>query len=176
MDRNYRQASGFTLLEVVAGLAIVGLLLGGVYGVANGALQLGKQSGDSRKQEVRATNFSKFLRSGFSRLGPEAGIELTAEGLVISGGPVPFPVGPHTATADSAALVFADETVFLAHFNNRIQISEIRLLETVEDLSWECQDPETGTWVSKFQGRPELIRLTINREGAEHFWIPPYQY
>jgi prepilin-type N-terminal cleavage/methylation domain-containing protein len=73
-----RSKAAFTLLEVILAMALIGLILGGVYGVANATLQLGKSMNEARVAETRITNFVNQWRDYLETMPP--GIQLTCRG------------------------------------------------------------------------------------------------
>lgn len=91
-------AAGFTLLEVIAALALITLIIGGVYGVADGALKLGTSMNKSRIAEIRVSNFVNQWRDYLENVPPgirlSSGLEKVSRGaagnLLIEGSQVPF--------------------------------------------------------------------------------------
>jgi prepilin-type N-terminal cleavage/methylation domain-containing protein len=63
-------SSGFTLLEVIAALALISLIIGGVYGVADGALRLSTSMNKARMAEMRVTNFVNQWRDYLENVPP----------------------------------------------------------------------------------------------------------
>ena len=58
---------GFTLLEIVLGMAIIGMIVAGIYRVAVGTVQLSQAVADSQDEEIRLHNFLRLLRRNFER-------------------------------------------------------------------------------------------------------------
>ena len=67
---------GFTLLEIVLGMAILGLIVSGVYAVATGTVALSNSVSEAQNEEIRLHNFLRLLRRNFERLPGNAGITL----------------------------------------------------------------------------------------------------
>lgn len=67
---------GFTLLEVVLGMAIIGLIVSGIYAVAVGTVKLSNAVADSQNEEIRLHNFLRLLRRNFERFPGNAGITM----------------------------------------------------------------------------------------------------
>ncbi len=70
------RAQGFTLLEIVLGMAIIGLIVGGIYAVAVGTVELSNAVSDSQNEEIRLHNFLRLLRRNFERFPGNAGITM----------------------------------------------------------------------------------------------------
>ncbi len=182
LDRK-KISGGFTLLEVIAGLAITMLLIGGVYSIANGALELGVRSSGARKAAVREMNFTKVMRSTLARLGPGVEVSLSPAHLTLAGETGILDVGGETALADTVGFDFrGDNAVWVSHYKEGMKLSELRLIGEFTRFVWECQDPVSGNWVRDWyvtgELRPELIRLRTIRgdlEETEVFWIPNYR-
>jgi hypothetical protein len=52
----------FTLLEVILAMGLLMIVVGGVYGIANGAIGLGRAMSDSRVHETRVMNLVSAWR------------------------------------------------------------------------------------------------------------------
>ncbi len=67
---------GFTLLEIVLGMAILGLIVSGIYSVAVGTVKLSNAVSESQNEEIRLHNFLRLLRRNFERFPGNAGITM----------------------------------------------------------------------------------------------------
>ena len=74
---------GFTLIEIVLGMAILGLIVSGIYAVAVGTVQLSNAVSESQNEEIRLHNFLRLLRRNFERMPGNAGITM----LPLNGNP-----------------------------------------------------------------------------------------
>jgi prepilin-type N-terminal cleavage/methylation domain-containing protein len=70
------RAEGFTLLEIVLGVAIIGLIVSGIYAVAVGTVELSNAVSESQNEEIRLHNFLRLLRRNFERFPGNAGITM----------------------------------------------------------------------------------------------------
>ncbi len=77
------RAEGFTLLEIVLGVAIIGLIVSGIYAVAVGTVGLSNSVSQSQNEEIRLHNFLRLLRRNFERFPGNAGITM----MPVSGNP-----------------------------------------------------------------------------------------
>ncbi|MEO0416006.1 MAG: prepilin-type N-terminal cleavage/methylation domain-containing protein, partial [Verrucomicrobiota bacterium] len=75
----YNHTRGFTLLEVILGLGIASLVIGGIFAIAGGALDLSARTQRLRLEETRHTKLDQLFRQTFANLKPESQ-------LVVSGG------------------------------------------------------------------------------------------
>ncbi|MGY8688084.1 MAG: PulJ/GspJ family protein, partial [Verrucomicrobiales bacterium] len=73
---------GFTLLEIVLGMAILGLIVSGIYAVAMGTVELSNAVSESQNEEIRLHNFLRLLRRNFERVPGNAGVTM----MPVSGG------------------------------------------------------------------------------------------
>ncbi|MCH1504677.1 MAG: prepilin-type N-terminal cleavage/methylation domain-containing protein [Verrucomicrobiales bacterium] len=78
-----RRDRGFTLIEIVLGMAILGLIVSGIYAVAVGTVKLSNAVSESQNEEIRLHNFLRLLRRNFERMPGNAGITM----LPINGNP-----------------------------------------------------------------------------------------
>ncbi len=161
--------SGFTLIEVILAMGLIGLLLGGVYNIANGALQLGTSMNKSRLTETRLTNFTTAWRDYLENLPPNirfgCGLQKVKRGaggnLLIEGGQVPFIWNQHVRLADAVefAVVRGKEKGSLqlnVRHLKRLQtpttldaykdIAELPLLEGLKEFRWDFYDREKKRW------------------------------
>ena len=89
---------GFTLIEVIAAMALMTFVIGGVYGIANGAMELGRSMSENRIHETRITNFVTAWREYLENLPPETRITVGEKpsrkfgkgSLLVENGSVPF--------------------------------------------------------------------------------------
>ncbi len=71
-----RANKGFTLLEIVLGMAILGLIVSGIYAVASGTVALSNEVSESQNEEIRLHNFLRLLRRNFERMPGNAGVTM----------------------------------------------------------------------------------------------------
>ena len=181
---------GFTLLEVIMGLALISLLFGGIYGIANASVDLGRSVSDNRLKEMRASGMVNLLRGGFEALPPGSRLELPEpDGAPGSDGVIRVVDAPGlwawsgiTGAAD-AVEVFpvageAGTDLILAHLrvagdgsleSENVQFEEFSRtrLVSLERFWWEFFEPESGEWVLDWadgKKRPTLV--------SAHFSLP----
>jgi prepilin-type N-terminal cleavage/methylation domain-containing protein len=168
-SRIINHKSAFTLIEVLLAMGVIGLLIGGVYGLANGAIQLGASMNQSRISETRLTNFTAAWRDYLENLPPgirlSCGLEKAKRGaggnLLIEGGQVPFVWTRAVRLADAIefAVVRGKETGSLQlnvrhlkrlekpnAFDAYSQIAELTLLDGLKEFRWEFYDTEKKRW------------------------------
>lgn len=75
-----QRAQGFTLIEIVLGMAILGLIVSGIYAVAVGTVKLSNAVSESQNEEIRLNNFLRLLRRNFERMPGNAGITMLPQG------------------------------------------------------------------------------------------------
>jgi len=162
--------SGFTLLEILLALVLIGLVLSGVFSVADGAMQLGKSMGAARVSETRISNFVMQWRDYFETVPPgiilAAGAEKAARGssgnLFIRGSQMPFVWNRQLKMADAVefGLVRAPGTpkslnLVVRHLkrppNARREdefdtLAELPILENLKQMQWQFFSPEDKKW------------------------------
>lgn len=165
-----RRAAAFTLLEVLLSLALVGLVLSGVFGVADGAMQLGKSMGQARVAETRISNFVMQWRDYFENVPPgitlAAGAEKAARGssgnLFITGSQMPFVWNRSLKMADAVefGLVRAPGpqkslNLVVRHLKRPVKarredefetLAELPILENLKQMQWQFFSPEDKKW------------------------------
>ena len=163
-------ASGFTLLEILLALVLIGLVLSGVFSVADGAMQLGKSMGAARVSETRISNFVTQWRDYFETVPPgislAAGAEKAARGssgsLFILGSQMPFVWDQRLKMADAVefGLVRApgpEKTLNLVvrHLKRPLKatredqfdtLAELPILENLKQMQWQFYSPEDKKW------------------------------
>lgn len=167
--RNSSQSGGFTLIEVLFAMALLMMVIGGVYGIADGAIRLGISMNNVRVSETRLTNFTGAWRDYLENLPPSirlsCGLEKAKRGaggnLLIEGGQVPFiwTRGVRLADAVEFAIVRGKDTGSLQlnvrhlkrlekpnAFDAYEQIAELPLMEGLKEFRWEFYDVEKKRW------------------------------
>jgi hypothetical protein len=150
-------------------MGLIGLLLGGVYSIVSGALQLGTSMNKSRLTETRLTNFTTAWRDYLENLPPNirfgCGLQKVKRGaggnLLIEGGQVPFIWNQHVRLADAVefAVVLGKEKGSLqlnvrhlkrlqtpTTFDAYKDIAELPLLEGLKEFRWDFYDREKKRW------------------------------
>lgn len=194
------RAAGFTLLEVVCALAILIGLFGGVYGIASGALQLSRASGETLLRELQLNHLDAMLRSALEALpgstqfeleSGEAGEQLT---LITEKGSAPLRWQNEAALAERVVFRLEPdpdregrERLALEHWTTsgagRLErIGNLRLPCDWKSARWRLFDPRADRWVESWamqDGRPLFVELTHELAGQPGvrrsvFWLPPY--
>ena len=163
------KASGFTLLEVLLALVLVGLVLSGVLGVADGAMQLGKSMNAARVSETRISNFVTQWRDYFESVPPgilvSAGVEKAVRGssgnLFVLGGQMPFVWDQRLKMADAVEFGLVRERgqktldLVVRHLkrpknardpNQFDTIAELPILEDLTQMQWLFYSPKDKDW------------------------------
>ncbi len=197
--RRYRQF-GFTLLEVIAAMGLIMFLVGGVYGIADGTLQLSTSMSRARISEARTTNFTNQWRACLENLPP--GTKLSSnkksdkkEGarLLLENCGTPFAWSRNALAA--AAVEFAvvrndrgNASLMVRHLkrperattgDEYYTIAELPLLEDIKTCSWDFLDSSTKEWTAKWDDSSRLplfmrMRWSLAEDTAEHesiFWM-----
>lgn len=168
-----RHKAAFTLLEVIMAMALIGFILSAVYGVANGALQLGKSMSTARVAETRISNFVTQWRDYMETmdLGIQlsAGLEKVARGasgnLFITGGHMPFAWQRQLKLADAVEFGVVrnretkDLSLVVRHFklNPKARtpgeynlIAELPILDGLKEMQWQFYEPVKKQWFTSW--------------------------
>ncbi len=184
-----RLKSAFTLIEVILAMGLIGLLIGGVYSIANGALQLGLSMNNARISETRLTHFTSAWRDYLENLPPgvrlSCGLQKVKRGaggnLLIEGGQVPFIWTSRVRLADAVEFTVARSQEpgalqLKVHHLQRLekptamdtyrQIAELTVLDGLKEFRWEFYDPEKKRWFSSWDpgknaAPPLFMRLSF---------------
>lgn len=191
-------AAGFTLLEVLLALVLVGLVISGVFGVADGAMQLGKSMGVARVAETRISNFVTQWRDYFESVPPgismAAGVEKVARGasgnLFIVGSQMPFVWNQHLKTADAVEFGLVRErgekslALVVRHLKRPLNarrddefetIAELPILENLKQMQWQFYEAEEKKWFTSWDPKKRLkpplfmkLRFAFLNDPREH--------
>ncbi|MBV6498267.1 MAG: hypothetical protein CJBNEKGG_00486 [Prosthecobacter sp.] len=171
---------GFTLIEVILAMGLIGLLIGGVYSIANGALQLGTSMNNARVAETRLTHFTAAWRDYLENLPPgirlSCGIEKARRGaagnLLIEGGQPPFIWTRRVRLADAVefAITRSQEQGALQlnvrhlrrlekpnAFDAYEQIAELPLLHGLKEFRWEFYNAEKKRWFASWNPEKDPV-------------------
>ena len=189
-------AGGFTLLEMMFALAIMALLFAGVFGAANGALDLSNDIVSTQGQSVMRQNFLEFLRRSVRTLPPEAEMRLLVQSSSGSYLPTLNFVNAGTSFSPSGALppdssidVFAEQRPggkmrISLRLLDAQQTQSIRsgqpvrysndqpifpLVENVRQFEWRVFDGASGRWENNWRDarRPLLAEMKLKLGDGE---------
>ncbi|MCB1224692.1 MAG: prepilin-type N-terminal cleavage/methylation domain-containing protein [Verrucomicrobiales bacterium] len=188
---------GFTLIEVLAALALMMVVMAGVYGISGAAVELGRSMSDARVIETRVTNFVTVWRDYFETLPPDirftGGVNKTAHNgagtLRIEGGKPPF--AWHRALQLAPAVELAVENagsgamrLVVRHLREPERplrpgdyevMAEMPLLEDLDYMNWQYYDAEERKWFNNWdpekRPKPPLflrVRFRLLRDARVH--------
>jgi type II secretory pathway pseudopilin PulG len=175
-------SAGFTLLEIVIALSVFVLIIGGVFGIAHGTLELSNDITLTQERSLIRQNFIEFLRTSFRRLPAEAELVLGrpssggtgAVSITIFNGGDAFSPGPAIPPEGSVELyskempggdftvglrmLDGDQTQALRTNTGRSlrrasgKETILPLVEDVQRFNWEFYDASRAEWVGKWEG------------------------
>ncbi|MDZ4403816.1 prepilin-type N-terminal cleavage/methylation domain-containing protein [Prosthecobacter sp.] len=190
--------AAFTLLEVILAMALVSLVLGGVYGIANGVMSLGKSMNNARVAETRISNFVTQWRDYLETMPPgiqlTAGAEKVARGasgnLFILGGKMPFTWNRALKLADAVEFGLVrnkdskDLSLVVRHLklsekagtpDQLDTIAELPILDGLKQMQWQFYEPEEKKWFTswdpKKRPQPPLfmkLKFAFTTDPREH--------
>lgn len=179
--------SGFTLLELLLAIVLSGLLISAVFGVTDGATQLGKSMSTTRVSETRISNFVMEWRDFFENVPPgtalSCGVGRAARGtsgrLLITGSQMPFCWDSRLKHADAVEFgsVRAEGSktfdLVVRHLKHPERardpqelevVAELPLLEKLTRMQWKFYDAGEKKWFADWDPKkrhapPLFIRL-----------------
>ena len=170
--------SGFTLIEVIAGMALMMTVIGGVYGIASGALGLGKTMASSRIHEARLMNFVSAWREYLETLPPNTRITVGEKpsrkfgrgSILFENGSVPFAWSREVRLAPAVEFKLVHSktdrnasTLFVCHLRTPERatspddyelIAELPLIEGLREFTWQFYNAEKKKWVTLWEDQP----------------------
>lgn len=188
-------AAGFTLLEVIAAMALIVFVIGGVYGLGASTMKLGASLSSSRIVETRITNFISAWREYLESLPPGIRFDASARGIFIENSQVPFAWNRASRRADAVEFTLGEKSAqggdFTVRHLKRPQqpvspdefklISELPILEGLRECGWQFYEPLEKKWLSDWDSKklpqpPLFMRLKFafigDPRSFEHtFWI-----
>ncbi|MBK8093323.1 MAG: prepilin-type N-terminal cleavage/methylation domain-containing protein [Verrucomicrobiaceae bacterium] len=190
--------SAFTLLELLLCMALIGLILSGVFGVAQGAMQLGKSMGNARVTETRISNFVTAWRDYLENVPPgitlASGAEKSVRGssgnLFILGSQMPFVWDRRLKSAEAVEFGIVRErgsknlNLVVRHLKRPKQaripeeletLAELPILEGLKQMQWQFYSAEDKkwftTWDPKKRPSPPLylkLKFAFHADPREH--------
>ena len=193
MIANYNQqrrlrSKGFTLIEVVLGLALMALLVGGVFAVARGSLKVASEVTENQQYSMKIHSYLELLRRTFERTPGNGKVllrPLDARGSESEMAFIEYPLAFAWSgiPAGSKAIVLRTATTPNGWLESRIfylneeqsdeYINDKRLDESAPNLmimdqmkmlQWRVYDQRNEEWVTEWEeqtARPSLIELNV---------------
>lgn len=187
----------FTLIEMVLAMAVLGLLVSGIFAIAGGSLRMTRELTETQERSMLHDNFLEFCRRSFQQLPSHARLSLQLQpaggyylpSLVVDDpGPSFAPFGAMPPEARIVLSITEQRGGGLTASLQTWQPDEAKavranlpvaqpksaplpLLERLSRCEWRFLDGRTQRWqtVWKEQERPRLAELTlsIDREPPE---------
>ena len=187
-DLHFRSA-GFTLIEVVLGIALLALLFGGIFAVARGALQISAEVTENQQYSMRIHSYLELLRRTFEEMPGNGKVELrplSGRGVesevafveyplafAWSGVPAGSPVTVFQTTRGPSGwlqsrIYYLDEEMadqYLENGNVDSAAPNLLIMDEIKMLQWRFYDQRTDEWMTEWDytsnTRPSLIELNV---------------
>jgi prepilin-type N-terminal cleavage/methylation domain-containing protein len=171
-------SSGFTLIEVVLALAITGMLLAGVFAVAQSATSMADEVATSQERAMVGHSFTGLLRRTFEQVPGNAKVELKLTsggssgavqsdvvfrdyplafawaGVEAGAKTVIFRTQPDARGTLAARVLYLTEEQAEAYDDNRLRDDEsvvgLTLVDGVRFCQWYFWDDRTEEWVEEW--------------------------
>lgn len=169
---------GFTLIEVVLALAITGMLLAGVFAVAQSATSMADEVSSSQERAMVGQSFTGLLRRTFEQVPGNAKVELKLNGSAAGGAvqsdivfrdyplafswagveagakTVVFRIQPDTRGSLAARVLYLTEEQAQAYDDNRLRDDDtvvgLTLVDGLRFCQWYFWDDRTEEWVEEW--------------------------
>ena len=181
---------------MVVALSIFVLLIGGIFAIANGTLELSSDLTYAQERSLMRQNLIEFLRKSFRTLPGDASIDLKVQSvgntylptLVIYNGGTSFSPGP-AISPDASIEVYVEERpggylriglrgldaeqTIAARQGRPAKVdksAELPLLDNVARFEWRFYDGRTSQWENYWkepQGRPMFAELSLALDDGE---------
>ena len=161
--------AGFTLLEVMLAVALMAILIGGIFGVQRGALMISKDVSEQQENAMRMSSFAELLRRTFEQAPGNSKVNLVVPRSGGGGSEVFFKDYP-LAFAWSGVSA-GSKSVLLRVERNKIKNFTAVVLYLDEEAS---KDYENGRLdeqaVDRATGNPRVRRLELMEGIQEMTW------
>ncbi len=183
------RSSGFSLLEVVIAMGMLGLLVGMVFAVAQSSMQLSDAVVSSRNEANNRSAFFEMMRRHFEQLPGNAILHLEYEdagshylsSAIFENVPMAFNWGGRAINSQAVELktvkrrdgyldvvmIFYPEKVYDPNEGRRnekvLPIGEVTILEAVWRFEWRAYDHRVEEWANKWEtGGPLPLKMELN--------------
>ena len=183
--------SGFTLIEIVAAIALSMLILGGVFNVASACFGLSSTITEKNQTELHSAAFFDLLRRNFSAMPGNGKMTMELPGgvgssanyseIVLQDYPLAFAWGGVAAGSERILLVsekdptgavqvrirYLNEEQAEAHENGSLAEDDglsLVLIDGIKSIYWQFFDTNEEEWVEEWEEeerRPSLVELNV---------------
>ncbi|MDA0812862.1 MAG: prepilin-type N-terminal cleavage/methylation domain-containing protein [Verrucomicrobia bacterium] len=187
-QQSRRYNEGFTLIEVVLGLALLALLIGGVFAVARGSLKVASEVTENQQYSMKIHSYLELLRRTFEGMpgngqvllrpldarGSESEIAFIEYPLAFAWSGIPAgskAIVLRTVTTPNgwleSRIFYLDEEQSAEYINDK-RLDEsapnLMIMDQMKMLQWRVYDQRNEEWVTEWDeqtARPSLIELNV---------------
>lgn len=187
-SRSNRRPKGFTLVEVVLGLALMALLVGGVFAVARGALKVASEVTENQQYSMKIHSFLELLRRtceetpGNGKVilrpldsrGNESDVAFLEYPLAFAWSGVPAGSEAIVVRTTNSANGWLESKVYYLNeeqadeYINDERLDEsaphLLLMDQMKMMQWRVYDQRNEEWVTEWEentARPSLVELNV---------------
>jgi prepilin-type N-terminal cleavage/methylation domain-containing protein len=183
--------AGFTLMEVLLALALLGILVSGVYSLQNGAMTVSAEIVENEGKTLRVHSFCELLRRNFEQMPGNARVNLQFwggfgsdftevaftdyplafawPGVSAGAKTVLFRTERSTGIGLQAAILFLDEEQAAewqkGQFDEEKILGRITIMDGISFLGWRFFNETTQEWEEEWPltntRRPSFVELTL---------------
>jgi prepilin-type N-terminal cleavage/methylation domain-containing protein len=187
----FRSGQGFTLIEVVVGLALMGMLAGGIFAVQRGAFSVATEVVQRETQTLKVHAFCELIRRNFEQVPGNAKVNLQFWGgagsdlteVAFTDYPLAFSWPGVAAGAKTvlfrtersvglglqAAILYLDDEQSDAWSKGRLDesrlIGRLTLMDGVASLGWRFFNETTQEWELEWPvtntRRPSFVEMAL---------------
>lgn len=182
---------GFTLIEIMLGLALMGILVGGIFAVQRGAFTVSTSIVERETQTLKVHSFCELLRRNFEQMPGNARVNLQYYGgsgsdlteVAFTDYPLAFTWPGVTAGAKTvifrtersvglglqAAILYLDEEQAeewqKGQFDESKILGRITIMDGISFLGWRFFNESTQEWETEWPltntRRPSFVEMTL---------------
>ena len=189
--RDRRERAGFTLLEITMALALLMILVGGIFKVAGAAFQVSGKVTEKGQQEMHVASFFDLMRRNFGSMPGNGKLTMVASGslgdsasaseIVLKDYPLAFSWGGVAAGSERILIVsekdplggtqvrirYLNEEEAESHEAGGLGPDEgqgLVLISGIKSMYWQFFDPQEEEWLEEWEEearRPSLVELNV---------------
>jgi prepilin-type N-terminal cleavage/methylation domain-containing protein len=165
----HRLPAGFSLLEVMLAVALMAILIGGVFGVQRGAMTVAKNVMESQEENMRISSFAELVRRSFEQAPGNSKVHLVVPRSNNGGSEIYFKDHPHAfawsgVTGGSKAVILRVEASKIKSFNAVVLYLDAEAAKDYENGSFDEKAVDRAT------GLPRVRRLELMEGIQEMTW------
>ncbi len=181
----------FTIIEVVLAIALIGLLMTGIFSVQKGAMDVSREVLTREAKTLRVHAFCELLRKTYEQMPGNSKVSLqfiggiksdlmevaftdyplafSWPGVVAGSKTVLFRTERSPAGGLQATILYLEDEQAQAYLENRLDeskaVGRLTILDTIDTLTWSFYNEQTDAWEYEWpitnNRRPTFVKLDL---------------